>query len=90
MITTKRLYRMVDILRILNARARHGSEAGNVQTNLYLMGCTPISIDTVQHDLNHLVNIGLATKTRCCGDPYWYSLTEMGSRVMAGYTRQEA
>mgnify|MGYP001590209627 CR=1 FL=1 len=85
-LTNARLWRTVDVLNIvLNAA---GCESDTVRVALIHRGTT-LSIDTIQRDLNHLVSIGLLSRTRCCGDPYWYSLTDMGRRVMAGYTRQE-
>lgn len=84
----KRLDRMTRMLKILGARS--GSEASGVQNDLMLGGDDMLTIDTIQRDLNHLCDIGLVSRTRCCGDPYWFTLTELGRRIWATYTPQEA
>jgi len=85
-ITNNRLWRLVDMLKVIDISA--GGEADNVRSWL-ARHRNPLSIDTIQRDLNHLCNIGLLSRSRCCGDPYWFALTDMGRRVMAGFTRQE-
>ena len=87
-VTNERLGRMVDVLNIVGNSA--GCEADTVRVALIHRGRSALSIDTIQRDLNHLCDIRLLSRTRCCGDPYWFALTEMGRRIEAVYTRQEA
>lgn len=86
-LTTKRLTRLRDIINYLGLTG--GGEADMVRAYLALDG-RPLTIDTVQRDLNHLCDLGHAYRTRSSEDPYWFSLTEQGRRVWASHTPQEA